>query len=325
MDNTFDKLYYHHGELIAGVDESGVSDIAGPLVAACVILPKLTPDYPDLRIFDIDDSKKIAEKYRKQHAIVVWEVAHAIGIGEVQPAEIDYLGKRKAITLAMCRAIAACQTQSRKSVLPDYLLVDGDIPLPLEIPHEAIRDGDSKSLSIAAASIISKVYRDEAMYEFHTRFPFYGWNRNKGYPCENQFRGMDEHGIQVGIHRTKFWPFFPNKERADDEKFWYVRRGVWRERTLRQQVEESGLKELITPHSLSKELKRSNERPRQKKSTPCGNKQKPKHGLPSNKTQESDSSTGKPSEKPSQKKCASQKSQPSPSKCQTAVSESSKA
>jgi ribonuclease HII len=323
VDNTFDKLYYHRGDLIAGIDESGVSDIAGPLIAACVVLPKITADYPDLRIFAIDDSKKIAEKYRKEHAIVVWEVAHAIGIGEVQPAEIDYLGKRKAIILAMCRAVANCQTQSRKAIMPEFLLIDGDLELPLNIAQQSIRDGDSKSLSIAAASIISKVYRDEAMYEFHTRFPYYGWNRNKGYPCENQFRGMDEHGIQIGIHRTKFWPFFPNKERADNEKFWYVRRGVWREKTVKQHLEEIGLEKLITPDYFSKELQRSNNQEHPRKSGKNGNGSKERRLKPSKETQEQLSCIGKPSEKPSLKRCASQKKQPSPSKCPTDESESS--
>ena len=314
MDNTFDKLYYHKGDLIAGIDESGVSDIAGPLIAACVILPRITADYPDLRIFNIDDSKKIAEKYRKQHSAVIWEASLAFGIGEVQPVEIDYLGKRRATILAMCRAIAACQDKSRKPVRPDFLMIDGDLSLPVGIPQEAIRDGDTKSLSIAAASIISKVWRDEAMIEFHRRFPHYGWNRNKGYPCENQFRGMDEHGVQTGIHRTKSWPFFPNKERADDERFWYVRRGVWREKTLEAQIKETGM-EGITKDYFSKELRRSKKPRGQKNSGASGQKSGKEQTARSQKTQKPLSCTGRLSAKPSQEKCVSQKTRSSPSKC----------
>lgn len=232
MDNTFDSLYFSHGEHIAGIDESGVSDIAGPLVAACVVLPKLSIDSEDIRVFAVNDSKKIPEKYRKGYAQIIWNAATAIGIGEVQPSEIDYLGKRRSTILAMTRAVAACQTKDRQGrITPDALLIDGEFSLPLEIPQFPIKDGDTKSLCIASASVIAKVYRDDVMLALHQRFPNYGWNSNKGYPCENQFRGMDTHGIQVGIHRTKFWPFSANSEDKEDAKKWYYRRGLWREKT----------------------------------------------------------------------------------------------
>lgn len=235
MDNTFDRLYYEKGELLGGIDEAGVVDIAGPLVAACVILPKfhdITTE--DLRIFNVNDSKKIHEKYRKPLAEVVWECALGIGVGEVQPAEMDFLGKRKSTILAMMRAVAACKTQGKKPIQPDFLLVDGQIELPSSIPFELIKEGDAKSLCVAAASIIAKVYRDNVMASLHQRFPWYGWNKNKGFPCENQFKGMDAHGIQVGIHRTKFYPFAPsdNEEKKHEEPRWRYRRGIWRQRTL---------------------------------------------------------------------------------------------
>lgn len=203
MDNTFDRMFYSEAELIGGVDESGVSDIAGSLVAACVILPKIDIHRDDLRIFEVDDSKKIPERYRKRHAEIIWQSAIAIGIGETQPAEIDYLGRFEARRLAMLRAVVACKSVNKgKPVKPQYLLVDGGVNVPINIRQTSIRAGDQKSLCIAAASVIAKVYRDDLMIRLHERFPFYGWINNKGFPCEKQFSGLDEHGIQLGIHRV---------------------------------------------------------------------------------------------------------------------------
>lgn len=258
MDNTFDSLYFSHGEHIAGIDESGVSDIAGPLVAACVILPKIRPDSEDLRIFAVNDSKKIPEKYRKGYAEVIWNAATAIGIGEVQPSEIDYLGKRRSTVLAMLRAIAACQNKDRSTaVIPDALLIDGEFTLPISTPQFPIKDGDTKSLCIASASIIAKVYRDNIMLALHQRFPHYGWNSNKGYPCENQFKGIDVHGIQVGIHRTKFWPFSANGEEKEDSKKWYYRRGLWREKTTEALTTEALTGTVIKQKKLSEKQSKS--------------------------------------------------------------------
>jgi ribonuclease HII len=271
MDNTFDKMYYDKGEFVGGIDESGVSDIAGPLVAACVILPRIITDNDDLRIFEVNDSKKIPEKYRKKHAQVIWESSIAIGIGEVSPTEIDYIGKRKATILAMMRAIATCQTQKRKPTLPDFLMVDGDIPLPTSINQVNIREGDTKSLCIAAASIIAKVYRDDIMLNLHEKFPAYSWNKNKGYPCEPQFKGLDNLGIQVGIHRTKFWPFYPNTEKKEDEPYWHWRRGLWRNKTLENLMMEVGTEEWIIKQPYSKESQKSKLPLTTAKSTPTGN------------------------------------------------------
>lgn len=264
MDNSFDSLFYNRGELIAGIDESGVSDIAGPLVAACVILPK---NPQDIRIFDVDDSKKIPEKYRKQHAEIVWNCAAGIGIGEVSAAEMDFLGKRKSTILAMVRAVAACQNKNGKGLRPDLLLIDGAIPLPTNIPQECLKDGDAKSLSVAAASVIAKVYRDEVMLALHQQYPWYGWNKNKGHPCENQFRGMDDHGVVAGIHRTRFWPFSPGNEKREDEPAWYARRGHWRQKTLESSLGDAPW---ITKQPSSKGFAKSKPHPEAKKSEPNG-------------------------------------------------------
>jgi ribonuclease HII len=245
MDNTFDKMYYHEGELIAGIDESGVSDIAGPLVAACVILPKIDVHKDDLRIFEIDDSKKIPEKYRKKHAEVIWQTAIAIGIGEVQPSEIDYLGSIGATKLAMFRSIVACSTVAKgKTIKPDLILVDkiANFAVPVRIKQKLIDQGDTKSLCIAAASVVAKVYRDEIMIKLHEKFPHYDWISNKGYPCENHFKGIDSHGVQIGLHRIKRWPFIKNPSLTEDHMHWERRRGLWKKVTSKKMQQEVGAK-----------------------------------------------------------------------------------
>lgn len=256
MDYTFDSMFYHEGEFIGGLDESGVSDIAGPLVAACVILPKIDIHKHDLKILEINDSKQIPEKYRKQHAEVVWNVATAIGIGEVNPIEIDYIGKYAAIRLAMLRAISACKKPGTgKHIKPDFLLIDGELAIPTPIKNKVIKKADAKSLSVAAASIIAKVYRDDLMVKLHEHYPFYDWESNKGYPCENQFKGIDSQGIQVGIHRTKFWPFIENPKLSPTEKeFWRKRRAHWRAVTEARLFTELGGVQWTSKSKLTKHL-----------------------------------------------------------------------
>lgn len=256
MDNTFDSMYYEKGNLIAGLDEAGVSDIAGPLVAACVILPKIDIHKHDLRIFEVNDSKKIPEHYRKKHAEVVFQVALGIGIGEVTPIEIDYFGKWAAIRLAMLRAINACSRPGgKKKIIPDHLLIDGEMKIPTSIGQDLIQKGDTKSLSIAAASIIAKVYRDEIMINLHEQYPQYDWLNNKGYPCENHFKGIDEIGVQLGLHRMKLWPFQENpKLNKDDREAWKIRRNNWRSITEARVFKELGGTGWVTKNKLSKHL-----------------------------------------------------------------------
>lgn len=241
MDNTYDKMYYPEGRFIGGVDESGVVDIAGPIVAACVILPKITPGKSDLRIFEIDDSKNIAEKYRESHAEIIWQTAIAIGIGEVTPSEIDYLGKRLSCDLAMVRAVEACSRISNsKKTPPDFLLVDGTHPIHIGIKQHPVKDADKKSLCVAAASLVAKVYRDGIMCKLHERYPHYDWNHNKGYPCEKHFSGIDRHGVVLGVHRSKLWPFMFNSKYPENVSFWKERRRRWRKLTLERNIKELG-------------------------------------------------------------------------------------
>lgn len=248
MDNTFDSMYYSEGSLIGGIDESGVSDIAGPLVAACVVLPKIDIQKDDLRIFEVTDSKQINKKYLKKHAEVIWQAALGIGIGEVQPTEIDYLGTVDATKLAMYRAIVACSSISKgKALVPDFLMIDKiqNFYIPVKIKQKLIEQGDEKSLCIAAASVVAKVYRDEVMLKLHERYPYYNWISNKGYPCKDHFDGIDSHGVQIGIHRIKRWPFIKNPSLQEDHALWEKRRKTWKKITLRLHQEDAS-KDLLS-------------------------------------------------------------------------------
>lgn len=229
MDNTYDKMFYDEGEYLGGVDESGVVDIAGPIIAACVILPKIDLKKHDLRIFDIDDSKNVHEKYRKLHAEIIWQIATAIGIGEVSAPEIDFFGKAISCRTAMLRAVSACKRISNdKKIRPDFLIVDGERAIHCGILQHPVKDADKKSLSAASASIVAKVYRDNIMEKLHARFPHYGWKKNKGAPCEKHFQGIDKCGVVVGVHRVKYWPFIVNSKYPEKISLWKQRRKKWR-------------------------------------------------------------------------------------------------
>lgn len=260
MDNTFDKMFYCEGKLIAGIDDVGVSDIAGPLVAACVVLPKIDLRNDDLRIFEVNDSKLIPEKYRKRYAEIIWQSAYAIGIGEVQAAEVDFLGKHVATTIAMLRAISACKAvKTSAPVRPDFLIVDGNRPVPTSIRQYPLINADEASMCVAAASIVAKVYRDDIMIKLHENYPYYNWASNKGYPCAEHFEGLDKHGAQIGIHRTNFWPFTPDVKKIEDAE-WRKRRRGWRDLTAKNMTAELGGEPWISNPSLwkpSREFKAS--------------------------------------------------------------------
>jgi len=204
MDQTFDRMFYHDCQSLAGIDEVGVTALAGPIVAACVVLPRLTPK-DDLSLFLVDDSKKIREKYRFECARTVQQHALAYGIGIVPPLEVDALNVYLASNLAMKRAVADCLQRFGKRSL-DMCLIDGNRKIDLPFPHKLIVKGDMKSLSIAAASVLAKVHRDTLMKEYHKIRPEYNFIKNKGYKCDDHFNGLDKRGIWVGIHRTSLYP-----------------------------------------------------------------------------------------------------------------------
>lgn len=154
---------------VAGIDEAGRGPLAGPVVAAAVILPE-SFDLPGLT-----DSKKLSEKARERLYPQICAQAVSVGVGVASAAEIDRINILQATLLSMRRAVG------RLSLPPDYLLIDGITPLPLQIEQECLKKGDSRSLSIAAASVVAKVLRDRMMMTFDRQSPEYGFARHKGY------------------------------------------------------------------------------------------------------------------------------------------------
>lgn len=178
---------------VAGTDEAGRGPLAGPVVAACVILP------PRCEYQQFQDSKKLSAKARGElvHRLVALEAA--IGVGIVSAAEIDQLNILQASLLAMKKAV------ERLPVLPDFLLVDGKFTVPMAVPQKALVKGDSRSASISAASIVAKVTRDAIMEEYHLKYPRYNFARHKGYPTAEHRRIIREIG-PCPIHRQSFKP-----------------------------------------------------------------------------------------------------------------------
>lgn len=258
MDNTFDKMFYPEGDLLGGLDESGIVDIAGPLVAACVILPRIDVKKDSLKIFEIDDCKKVHPKWHKAHAEIIMATAIAIGIGEVSAAEYDCLRREDARSLAFYRAITSCRSVgSKKPVRPNFLIVDGNVSVPIAIRQALIKDADQKSLCTAAASIVAKMWRDEYMTKLHERFPGYDWIHNKGHPSETHLRGLDKHGILPGVHRIRKWPFTSHRDKPEDFIELQKRRRKWRQVTLETLVKEQSPDEWTLSPPLYKPLMES--------------------------------------------------------------------
>jgi ribonuclease HII len=191
--------------LIAGVDEVGRGALAGPVVAAAVILDPTRP-FPE----GLDDSKKLTAKQRERMADELLETAVAYSVGQVEPEEIDRINILQASRLAM--------TEALKQLDPcaDYLLIDAVQLRELEVPQKAIIHGDSISASIAAASVIAKTYRDALMRAFHEIFPHYNFARHVGYSTREHLAALREHG-PCAIHRKSFHPVLTCKD-AEDEK-----------------------------------------------------------------------------------------------------------
>ncbi|MEI6559866.1 MAG: ribonuclease HII [Rhodospirillaceae bacterium] len=186
------------GRLIGGVDEVGRGPLAGPVVAAAVILP--APGLPRALAARINDSKALSRKTRDALDPGLREHALAFAIGVASVAEIDSLNILQASLLAMERAVAGLGR------VPDHLLIDGNkVPKRLPCGATAVVKGDSLSLSIAAASILAKVFRDNEMDRLAESFPQYGWARNAGYPTAEHRAALLRHGASPH-HRTSFGP-----------------------------------------------------------------------------------------------------------------------
>lgn len=190
---AYEKELYAQGiDLIAGVDEVGRGPLAGPVVAAAVILPKAC------KIPGLNDSKKIPKSKHKEIYEAVFQNAIAIGIGIKDNQVIDQVNIYEATKLAMMEAIGQLEPQ------PQHLLIDA-MKLDLPIPQTIIIKGDANSLSIAAASIVAKVTRDQMMEEFDCEYPGYDFTQNAGYGTANHLAGLDQLGV-TPIHRRSFEP-----------------------------------------------------------------------------------------------------------------------
>ena len=187
------SLLSHYSDCVeAGCDEAGRGCLAGPVVAAAVILKK-DADYSEL-----NDSKQITEKKRMQLRELVMNEALAYGIGTVTAEEIDKINILNASFLAMHRALDELKLQ------PELLLIDGNRFNPYKkIKHICVVGGDAKYQSIAAASILAKTTRDMMMEQYDAQFPVYNWKKNKGYPTPEHKRAIAEHGI-TPLHRKTF-------------------------------------------------------------------------------------------------------------------------
>lgn len=177
---------------VAGLDEAGRGCLAGPVVAAAVLLP------PDVRLDELDDSKRLSPAARDRLFEQIRAEALAVGVGQCTPAEIDNLNILHASLEAMRRAALDL------ALPPDVLLIDGNQTIvDAPWPQEAIVKGDARTLSIAAASVIAKVTRDRLMIRLHEDFPAYGWAGHKGYPTAAHYTALREHGPSPH-HRRSF-------------------------------------------------------------------------------------------------------------------------
>lgn len=184
--------YLHKGVIEAGCDEAGRGCLAGPVFAAAVILPE------DFECELLNDSKKLTEKQRYALRPLIEEKAVCWAVGIVDEKEIDKINILQASFLAMHRAVAQLTTR------PQHLLIDGNRFKPYEdIPHTTVVKGDGKMLSIAAASILAKTYRDDFMMKIHQQYPMYGWDSNKGYPSVSHRKAIEQHG-PCEYHRMSF-------------------------------------------------------------------------------------------------------------------------
>ena len=203
-----EDLYKYENELrekniniIGGVDEVGRGPLIGDVVAACVVLPK------DFVLEGLTDSKKLSEKKRDAYYEIIKEQALAIGIGKVSPREIDELNIYEATKKAMTIAI----DEVRSKINLEHVLIDA-MPLELDIPTTSIIKGDSKSISIAAASVIAKVTRDRDLYKLDKLYPMYDLANNKGYGTKKHIEALKEYGI-TEYHRLSYAPVRENKDK----------------------------------------------------------------------------------------------------------------
>ena len=196
---SFENSLYEKGiKYIGGIDEVGRGPLAGPVCAACVVLPE------DFTILGVDDSKKLSEKKREELFTGICSVALSYGLGFVENARIDEIGIVPATKEAMNGAVReAGEKLAREGHTIEHLLIDAVDLKESGIPYSAIIKGDSQSVSIAAASIIAKVSRDRLMYKWDKVYPGYSFSSNKGYGTKAHYEGLRKLG-PCPIHRRTF-------------------------------------------------------------------------------------------------------------------------
>lgn len=187
----YEKELWKNGiNLIAGMDEVGRGPLIGPVVTACVILPK------DFVLEGLTDSKKLSEKKREEFYDYIMEHAISVGIGMMDNKVIDEVNIYEATKLAMYQAV------EKSKVKPEHVLIDAMKLDKLEMPSTSIIKGDAKSISIAAASVIAKVTRDRMMIELDKKYPMYGFKSHKGYPTKKHIEAIKEYGLIDGYRKT---------------------------------------------------------------------------------------------------------------------------
>jgi len=184
-----ENLYKNGINYIAGVDEVGRGPLNGPVVSACVVLPK------GFVLEGLNDSKKLTEKKRDKYFDIIMESAVGVGIGIVSPQEIDEINIYEAAKKSMMLAIDDCKCNI------EHVLIDA-MKLDLDIPSTSIIKGDAKSITIAAASVIAKVTRDRMMYELDEKYPMYGYKSHKGYPTKKHIEAINKYGLIEGYRKT---------------------------------------------------------------------------------------------------------------------------
>lgn len=186
-------LRHNPGAIIAGVDEVGRGPLAGPVVTAAVVLPDDTSSW-----VEVTDSKQLSHAKRIELATLIQAEAKAYAICRIEPIEIDQLNIYQAAKLAMERAVHSL------SIPASHVLVDA-MTLNLPINQLSLIKGDDKSLSIAAASILAKVYRDQIMMDYHQQYPEYSFDKHMGYPTKDHLLALDRYGV-TPIHRLSYQP-----------------------------------------------------------------------------------------------------------------------
>lgn len=186
------QLQFSHFSIESGTDEAGRGCLAGPVTAAAVILPESFEN----KI--LNDSKQLTEKAREQLRPIIEEQAVSFAVTHLEPIVIDNINILNASIKAMQESILKLNPK------PEYIIVDGNRFKPvLDIPHSCIVKGDTKFMSIAAASVLAKTYRDEYMNRIHEEFPMYNWKQNKGYPTQEHREAIRKYGV-TKYHRMSF-------------------------------------------------------------------------------------------------------------------------